>query len=419
MGMVRLPKRLSGRRVLVAIAALTLSSCGAAQTGGASDPSPFALDATGRFEQDAVAELPLRPTYRIGINTEVTGTGAQIGDLSIRAARLAVEEINAAGGIDGVPLELVVRDCRSDPGVALEQYRLAMADDHLTALIGPFKSAYAVHIVPEHRLAMIPMLIGATNATLTELGDPNLFRMRPSDRLTAAAMTAIAVDQLNKHRIAIIHDSDTFGTGGAQNITTYLASRGLAPILQEAYRTGSRDFDLLVRAVAQAQPDAVLIYATNTTDLGFLLRAIRYWNLDASIITSPSGATAVTHDIALDAQDQIYVAMDAYLPATPAGLRFAHRFVERFGIPADTYIAWYYDAIYLLADILRVHGDDPQMISRALRTAAFEGIQGRYHFDERGEGLHEVTLVRMQDGKARRIGVYGDQGYVAVADEQP
>ena len=401
----------AARAFALLLCAALLAACGAAP------PEASALDTGAAFARPAVAELPRAQAYRIGLNTEVTGTGAQLGDLSIRAARLAVEEINAAGGVNGIPLELVVRDCRSDAATALEQYRLALSEDQLTALIGPFKSAYAVGIVPEHRISAMPMLIGATNATLTAQGDSNLFRMRPSDSLTAAAMAALATDRLALRHIAIVHDSDAFGSGGAEHISAALAARGLAPAARESYRTGTRDFDALAQTVAAARPDAVLIYATNTTDLGFLLRAIRYWKIDASIITSPSGATTVTHDIAAQAQDGIYVAMDAFLPATPQGQRFVERFTERFGVPPDTYIAWYYDAMFMLAGTLRAHGSAPQDISAGLRATTFAGVQGTYHFDAQGEGLHDVTIVQMGGGAARRIGVFGARGFQPAVGE--
>lgn len=383
---------------------------------GCAEPpaEPLALDTTTRFDRPALAELPHRPSLRIGVNTEITGTGAAIGDLGVRAARLAVEEINAAGGVNGVPIELVVRDCRSDPQVALEQYRLALRDDDLAALIGPFKSAYAVHIVPEHRDAALPMLIGATNAGLTAQGDAHLFRMRPSDKLTSAAMTALAVDELGRRRVAIIHDSDAFGSGGADGITAMLAERGLTPAAREPYPTGMRDFDALVRRVAVVQPDAVLIYGTNNTDVGLLLRTLRYWQVDAAIITSPGGATAVTHSIAAEAQDGIYVAMDAAFAATPAGSRFERRFTERFGLPPDTYVAWYYDAIYLLAAALAESPAGPEELSAALRRVPFSGAQGAYAFDSAGEGLHRVILARMGGGVASPVGQYSADGFRAA-----
>lgn len=410
----RVPRRLPGRmrRVMFTLALLgLLVACGRASV------DPVVLDTSVTFGTTVFEELTPRASYRIGINAEITGAGAAIGDLGVRAARLAVEEINAAGGVNGVPLELVVRDCRSDPDEALAQYRLALADDQLTVLIGPFKSAYAVRIVPEHRQARLPMLIGATNATLTDHGGPFLFRMRPSDRLTAAAMTALSVEELGSRRVVIVHDADAFGSGGAEGIEAGLRQRGLRPLAREAYRTGTRDFDALARRVAEAGPDAVLIYGTNTTDVGLLLRALRYWQVEGAIITSPGGASAITYGIAAEAQDGIYVALDALLAATPAGARFERRFYERFGLKPDTYVAWYYDAIHLLAAALERDPRGAEALGGAIRDQTFAGVQGRYHFDERGEGLHEVVLVTMRDGQPRPVGVYGEGGLRRVPAE--
>lgn len=387
--------------------ALTLLLAGCGETAVASE----ILDTQLTFEQSVVAELPTPAAYRIGINTEVTGTGAQIGDLSIRAARLAIEEINAAGGVNGVPLELVVRDARSDPATALEQYRQAVAEDQLDALLGPFKSAYGVLIVPEHKQSSLPMFIGATNATLTQQGAEHLFRMRPSDRLTAPAMLALTLEHLRAKRIGLVHDTDAFGTGGADTIAADLAQLGREPAVRLGYATGTTDFDSLVRRLAAASVDAVLIYGTNQTDVGHLLRAIRYQDLDVPVVTSPSGSSVVTRNVAAEAQNSIYVVLDALLTLSPDGQRFLQAFESRFGLQPDTYIAWYYDAVHLLAGIWREH---PQAagpeLSRLIRAANFEGAQGQYCFDAAGEGLHQVVLAQMRNGLPQPIGIYGESG---------
>jgi branched-chain amino acid transport system substrate-binding protein len=234
--------------------------------------------------------------------------------------------------------------------------------------------------------------------------------MRPSDRLTAAAMTAMAVDELGAHSVVIIHDSDAFGSGGADAVEVGLRGRGLHALARAAYSTGTRDFDALAHQVASLDPDAVLLYSTNNTDVGLLLRALRYWQVTGSIITSPGGATAVTYGIAAEAQDGIYVALDAHLAATQAGARFERRFAERFGLPPDTYIAWYYDSIYLIAAALAEEPGSPAELSAALRTASFAGAQGAYHFDEHGDGLHEVVMALMEGGVARPVGRFSETG---------
>lgn len=369
------------------------------------------LDAQREFQQPAIAELPTSPTYRIGINTEVTGTGAQIGDLSIRAARLAIEEINTTGGVNGVPLELIVRDARSDPFTALAQYKKAVVEDNLDALLGPFKSAYGVLIIPAHRANTLPMFIGATNATLTQQGVDHLFRMRPSDSLSAPAMVALALDHLDARHIGLIYDIDAFGSGGADIVEAELENQSLEPAVRLGYQTGKTEFDSLVQQLAEADVDTVLIYGTNQTDLGYLLRAIRYWDKDVPIITSPSGSSIVTHNIAAEAQDGIYVVLDALLDLSPEGRHLQQAFDDRFSLQPDTYIAWYYDAVHLLAHIWREH---PQAagseLSRLIRVSNFQGAQGRYCFNRDGEGLHIVLLAQMHQGKPQLLGVYSDAG---------
>lgn len=372
-------------------------------------PTPALLDSGVRYETTVLDELPDAARYRIGLQTEVTGEGAAIGDLTIRAARLAVEEVNAAGGIGGVPLELVVRDVGSDPALALDAYRTALAGDELIALLGPFKSAYAVKIVPEHLTAELPMFIGATNATLTEQGDANLFRMRPSDKVTAAAMVAFAAHVLETPRLGVVHDTDAFGSGGAQRITQELAARGLEPAVQIGYATGTPSFDSIAFSLAQSNVDAVLVYGTNGTDVGRLLRSIRYWDVSVPIITSPGGATVPARNIAADAQDGIYVVTDAVLETTEPGERFRDAFAARFGLEPDTYATWTYDAVHLLAERLRA---SPHLsgaaLSEAIRAVPFTGAQGEYRFDAAGDGLHAVTLVRMRNGMGRPLGIYAN-----------
>lgn len=377
-------------------------------------PPQGALDTTAVFEQDALAELPRAKTYRIGIQTEVTGSGAQIGDLSVRAARLAVEEINAGGGVDGIPVELIVRDCRSDLAEALRQYRDAVASDGLVALLGPVKSAYAVPMVREHLNDGVPLFIGATNTTLTEQGDQNLFQMRPSIRVTAAAMVALAVEGLETSRAGVIFDTDLHGSNGAERVSTELRARGREPVVEIGYTTATADYDPIAQEIAAAKLDTLFIYGTNPTDIGQLLRAVRYRAPEVKIVTSPGGSSVITHNLAGDAQDGVYVAIDSLFSATPDGMRFEAAFRKRFGLAPDTYAAWYYDAVHLIAATL--HENQSATLSRAIRASAYTGAQGQYRFNSQGEGLHEVALALMRRGEPAPIGRYGEHGLSMYSD---
>ena len=97
--------------------------------------------------------------------------------------------------------------------------------------------------------------------------------------------------------------------------------------------------------------------------------------------------------------------------------RFQEAFVQRFGVEPDTYVAWTYDVVYLLADILAEHPDARgDVLDDLIRQTTFDGIQGSYRFDETGEGLHSVTIVRMEDAVPQPVGTYGPTGFVPNAD---
>jgi ABC-type branched-subunit amino acid transport system substrate-binding protein len=106
------------------------------------------------------------------------------------------------------------------------------------------------------------------------------------------------------------------------------------------------------------------------------------------------------------------------LAATPAGARFERRFYERFGLKPDTYVAWYYDAIHLLAAALERGPRGSEELRAAIHDQTFAGVQGRYRFDRRGEGLHQVVLATMRGGQPRLVGLYGEGGLRRVSAER-
>jgi branched-chain amino acid transport system substrate-binding protein len=220
-------------------------------------------------------------------------------------------------------------------------------------------------------------------------------------------MVAFVTETLGARRVGIIHDTDAFGSGGAAQVALELAERSMEPALQLGYETGTADLDSVAQELAANDVDAVLIYGTNGTDVGRLLRSIRYWNIDAPIITSPGGATVPARNIAADAQDGIYVVTDAVLDETAEGTRFLEEFDARFGLEPDTYITWTYDAVRLLAEALAsAPAARGEALSDRIRATRFQGAQGEYRFDEAGDGLHSVTLARMRTGAAEPLGVF-------------
>src|SRR5271165_6808735 len=155
---------------------------------------------------------------KIGMVAPVTGALAEGGRYQIQGAKLAVEEINKAGGMLGRPIELVIEDNQTtNPGSVLAFSKLA-GDKDIPAFIGPTFSTQIHAIAPDIQRLGKPVMIGGTDPRLTHMGNPWLFRFRPNDVYSARVIADSGVKALGKKKWAIVHSTDAFGTSGMKNL---------------------------------------------------------------------------------------------------------------------------------------------------------------------------------------------------------
>src|SRR5258707_14850129 len=168
---------------------------------------------------------------KIGMVAPVTGPLAESGRYQIQGAKLAVEEINKAGGLLGRPIELVIEDDQTtNPGVVLAFSKLAGKKD-IPAFIGPVRSTQVHAIAPDIQRTGRPVTIGGTDPQLTHMGDLCLFRCRPNDIYSARVIADYGVNTLGKKKWAVVHSTDAFGTNGMNNLVEMLKHAGIEPVL--------------------------------------------------------------------------------------------------------------------------------------------------------------------------------------------
>ncbi len=153
-------------------------------------------------------------TIKIGLTVPSTGAAAEVGQLQIEGAKLGVQKINDAGGIDGRKLELVIEDDQTtNPGIVLAFSRLVNRGD-LAVVISSVRSTQVKALSPDAKKAGIPVFFGGSDPTLTETDNPWLFRSRPSSVYDAKSISAFGVNQLKAKKWAIIYSTDAFGSSG-------------------------------------------------------------------------------------------------------------------------------------------------------------------------------------------------------------
>jgi branched-chain amino acid transport system substrate-binding protein len=339
---------------------------------------------------------------RIGVALSITEAGTVPMK---RGAELAMAEINAAGGINGRPLELVMRDDRAeaDTAIAIAQ---ELYDSDVSAVIAGAYSGLALAAAPVYnggRRPLVQLSPSASSPLLSSAGEYT-FRLCPSDLAYGAALAQTASDR-GWNRVAILYVNDAYGRGVRQTFVAEFSRLGgevveLDPFLATAPDVGP----YLERMVRERRVQAVVLAANQSEGLP-VLSAIRRTRLGVPVLAADgmSGAER-TDPILMDGVlvSSGYIALDPEERNHAFVLAYKKRYPDA-GWP-DQGAAATYDAVHLLAEVIKEVGTDRKAVRNRLAgtgTAfpAYAGAVGRVAFDSLGDAPSvRVRIGRVRDG---------------------
>jgi branched-chain amino acid transport system substrate-binding protein len=339
-------------------------------------------------------------TVKIGMVAPLTGPGAFSGQLQSQGFKLAVDEVNKAGGILGRQIEAVVEDDQTtNPGAVLAFSKLA-GDNEIVAFIGPIRSTQIHAMAPDVLKLGKPVMIGGTDPTLTHMDNPWLFRFRPNDTYSARVIADFGTNTLGKKKWAIVHSTDAFGTAGMKNLTEALKALGVEPMLVQGYPNNSQDFTPVALALKQSGADVIGSYMTFETDVAILAKQMRQLGVNITWVGSPSNATVNALKLAGPALYGTYAVADFNKDSSPAAKDFHAKYEAAYNAAPDIFASWPYDAVHILAlAINNAKSLEPDKIRAALiAVKGYEGAEGTYNFDKNGDGLHGYNIVKNDNG---------------------
>lgn len=338
---------------------------------------------------------------KIGMVAPSTGPVAESGTFQTQGAKLAVEEINNAGGVlGGRPLELVIEDDQSsNPGVVLAFSKVA-GDKDVIAFLGPIRSTQVHAMAPDVLKLGKPVLIGGTDPLLTHMGNPWLFRFRPNDSYSARVIADYGVNTLGKKKWAIVHSTDAFGTAGMKTLVASLKEKGVEPVLIQGYTNNSQDFTPVVLAVKQSGAEILGTYMTNEPDQGIFAKQLQQLGVKIAWVGSPTTVTTTALKLAGAALYGSFAVVDFNRDSSPAAKDFAARYQNRYKSTPDIFSSWTYDAVHVLAAAINsAKSVEPEKLRQAiLATQGYQGAEGTYNFDQNGDGLHGYNIVKNNEG---------------------
>jgi branched-chain amino acid transport system substrate-binding protein len=359
----------------------------------------------------AVAEAREKPAaggeeIRIGFTVPITGASAAEGAYFIKAIKFALKQINQAGGVKGKKINLIMEDTQSSNPGALAALQKCVEQDKVLALVGPVKSTQIMAMSDAIKSYAIPTMIGGTNASLTRKGNPWLFRVRPDDSIAAAAMVKYIKEDLKFAKVGILHDTDAFGTGGADLVEQYTKENGLTLVKREKYTTKDKDFTAQLLSLKNAGAQIMVVYGTNPEDVAIIQRQYRQLGSPFKYIGSPSSAGRDCLNLSKEAAEGLLAIIDFVPGQSETSRKYAEDYRKEYKEEFDANSIWAYDGLNILVNAIRKAGEDRNKIREALlATKGYKGVLGTFSFTPNGDGLSEVSVVQIKGGKHKLLKV--------------
>jgi branched-chain amino acid transport system substrate-binding protein len=338
---------------------------------------------------------------RVGAIVSRSGAAASYGEQVARGFDLAVEQINAAGGVSGRKLQLIYRDDSTNPEIGLAALRELVEREGVSTVLGAVSSTVTLRLAPYcERRRILLISPSASSPALTEAGD-YIFRTYPSDVLEGASMADFARD-LGLDRVAVLAVDDDYGESLSRVFAERLRAAGGSIVASLKFPEG--DTAAIADAVAALSglaPRGLYIPAY-VGDLATALTLLRATNL-RPIVLGTSAATPELIRAAGPAAENLVFPMPSFDPdADSAGARsFTAGFRERYGAEPEVYAAHAYDAVRLLAAAADRAGswNADEIRDALLRIDNYEGATGRLAFDPKGDVVQYPRLYVVRGGQ--------------------
>ncbi len=344
-----------------------------------------------------------KPVTIVGL-VELSGTGTTAGTNFNNGVKLAVKEINAAGGILGRKIEYTANDTQSNPGIAKALAQKAI-DDGAYVVMGPVFSGSFIVSMAETQRAEIPNFTGGEAANITEKGNPYVFRTSFTQSTAMPKLAKYIKDTVKAKSVAMLWVNNDFGKGGRDMMTKALEAQGIKVSADISTDPGQVDFSGAVLKAKQSGADALFVY-TNEEESARALRELRKQGFDKPII----GETTLTGQKVIELAGEAANGAVAHVGLTPDAPQptikaFDQKFQAEYKYKSDHNGMKGYSGMYVVKAITEKIGKfDPKAFAAALHGASISakdnpGVLLDVTFDKNGDLDRESFLVKVENGK--------------------
>jgi len=353
-------------------------------------------------------DTPSGPDTVTGDVINIGGLAPLTGDVSLyginvnNGVKIAVEEVNAAGGILGKQINYIVYDEKGDATEAVNAYNKLVSNDKIVALIGDVTSTPSLAVAQQAVQDNMPMITASSTAEAITAVGPNVFRACFIDPFQGELMASYAFNRLGAKKAAILYDtSSDYSVGLKDSFVAEAGRLGMEIVANEGYASGDIDFKTQLTKIASAGADVlflpeyyedIALIAPQAREVGFAGTLLGADGWDSVIESMDAGN--------LPSIEGSYFCAHASLKSTdPAFVSFVEKYQQKYGQMPNMFAALGYDAAMIMFDAIeRAGSTDSAAIIEALKATDYTGITGHVTFDENRNPIKSAAIMTITNG---------------------
>ena len=350
-------------------------------------------------------------TVKVGIVLPLTGPQAKFGELEKISFYMALEEINAAGGINGRILELIMEDDTGRPEVGRSVVEKLIAKDRVVMIGGGYSSSVTYAVAGVCQQNQMPFLVNTGSADkITASGWDYIFRLNPPVSEYAGAIETLLPQRIKPKSVAILHENSLFGTKGANAFAKSCKKLGYRVVLKQGYEHGGIDFRPVLIRVKQLNPDIVYM-VSYIMDASLLMRQSKELKLTPKLFIGGAAGFTLPEFV-----QNAGVASEKVISATlwhqvlpyPGAMDYYKKFVARFRKPTEYHGAEAYAACYVIADVLKratsfINTDIKKALSETDMMTVFGPVKFISYGKMKNQNRLPTYVVQWIDGKLELV----------------
>ena len=349
-------------------------------------------------------------TIKIGGLAPLTGDVSVYGVAVDNGVKMAVEEINADGGVLGKQIEYIVYDEKGDATEAVNAYNKLVQSDNVVAIVGDVTSKPTLAVAQQAAKDKIPLITASGTAeNITQAGE-NIFRACFIDPFQGELMASYASKKLEKKTAAIIYNiSDDYSKGLYEAFEAAAGDLGIEVVQVEGYGKGTVDFKAQLTNIKSKNPDVIFL-PVYYQDVALIAVQAKELGIEAQFLGADGwdGVIGQVDESNMDAVNGAYFCSLYSAQSDDPNLQaFLSKYKETYGMDASQFAVLGYDAMKMLAQAISEAGStDSAAITSAMAAIDFTGLTGHMTFDENRNPVKSAAITQIDNGEYKFIEYY-------------